>query len=482
MHSWFTSILGNKPDGNFNQPLGMFNILGNYFQNDNEIPYIIFIWNNLKQIIGFTVINNNPKIQTVNVSLPNAEPVVVSFNGNTGSSTYTYFVPQTATQGIIFTNTITYTAPDNSTQTISRSQTVTPPVPTAVTQNTTQPTVNKNPDITITPTNANVGQTVTIFGNAYNSTDNLDVYIDGVFWDNYTGNFSISYVTTKPGPLNAKVVDTVANTNNSAYATILNTTNKPYLKNYSFYYDEQFEIEGVAWNGVDKVGLYIYGGTQFTSTTLLVTGYGTAKYIFDINSNITLDTGTYTIYVTDFDNNEQTPEYTITVASSPTSSTDAPQISYSNNTITATAYSGNTVAIYNGSTEVASGTTTATYTNTHDSTYTNYYAKDTTNNTVSNSLNVIGVANYTTNLYLNSNYDNYNLTSFSIANMFPNLYLNGNYNNYNLSSFSIANMFPNLYLNGNYNNYNLSSFSIANMFPNLYLNGNYNVYNGTSLA
>jgi hypothetical protein len=482
MHSWFTSILGNKPDGNFNQPLGMFNILGNYFQNDNEIPYIIFIWNNLKQIIGFTVINNNPKIQTVNVSLPNAEPVVVSFNGNTGSSTYTYFVPQTATQGIIFTNTITYTAPDNSTQTISRSQTVTPPVPTAVTQNTTQPTVNKNPDITITPTNANVGQTVTIFGNAYNSTDNLDVYIDGVFWDNYTGNFSISYVTTKPGPLNAKVVDTVANTNNSAYATILNTTNKPFLKDYSFYYDEQFEIEGVAWNGVDKVGLYIYGGTQFTSTTLLVTGYGTAKYIFDINSNITLDTGTYTIYVTDFDNNEQTPEYTITVASSPTSSTDAPQISYSNNVITATSYSGDTVAIYNGSSEVASGTTTATYTNTHDSTYTNYYAKDTTNNTVSNSLNVIGVANYTTNLYLNSNYDNYNLTSFSIANMFPNLYLNGNYNNYNLSSFSSANMFPNLYLNGNYNNYNLSSFSSANMFPNLYLNGNYNVYNGTSLA
>ena len=455
MHSWFTSILGNKPDGNFNQPLGMFNILGNYFQNDNEIPYIIFIWNNLKQIIGFTVINNNPKIQTVNVSLPNAEPVVVSFNGNTGLSTYNYFVPQTASQGIIFTYLVSY----SDENVVSRSQTVTPPTPPVVTQYTTQPAVNKNPTITISPTNSTLGQTVTISGNAYNSTDNLDVYIDGVFWDNYTGNFSISYVTTKPGPLNAKVVDTVANTNNSAYATILNTTNKPYLKNYSFYYDEQFEIEGVAWNGVDKVGLYIYGGTQFTSTTLLVTGYGTAKYIFDINSNITLDTGTYTIYVTDFDNNEQTPEYTITVASSPTSSTDAPQISYSNNVITATSYSGDTVAIYNGSSEVASGTTTATYTNTHDSTYTNYYAKDTTNNTVSNSLNVIGVANYTTNLYLNSNYDNYNLTSFSIANMFPNLYLNGNYNNYNLSSFSIA-----------------------NMFPNLYLNGNYNVYNGTSLA
>lgn len=460
MHSWFTSTLGNKPDGNFNQPLGMFNILGNYFQNDNEIPYIIFIWNNLKQIIGFTVINNNPKIQTVNVSLPNAEPVVVSFNGNTGSSTYTYFVPQTATQGIIFTNTITYTAPDNSTQTISRSQTVTPPVHTAVTQNTTQPVVNKNPSITISPTNAKVGQTVTIYGNAYNSTDNLDVYIDGVFWDNYTGNFSISYVTTKPGPLNAKVVDTVANTNNSAYATILNTTNKPFLKNYSFYYGEQFEIEGVAWNGVDKVGLYIYGGNQFTSTTLLVTGYGTAKYIFDINSNITLDTGTYTIYVTDFDNNEQTPEYTITVASSPTSSTDAPQISYSNNVITATSYSGDTVAIYNGSSEVASGTTTATYTNTHDSTYTNYYAKDTTNNTVSNSLNVIGVADYTVNLYL----------------------LVNNISNYNNSPM-LANMNPNLYLLVNtISNYNNASI-LANFSSNLYLLVNtISLYNGTSFA
>ena len=454
MQSWFLSNLGEKPNNSFNQPLGSFDVFGSYYQNTNEIPYIVFIWNDLNQIIGFTIINKNPNISQVLVSLPNAEPVAVNIGGQTGFSTYTYFQPQGASSGLIYTYIIT--KKDGSTT--SRSDIANPPPSTSKTITSQPAPVNKIPTITISPKNANVGQVVTISGNAYNSTDNLDVYIDGVFWDNYSGSFSISYATTKPGPLNASVIDTIAKTNNSAYATILSTSSTPYLENYDVYYGEMFEVKGIAWNGVDEIGLYISGGS-YTSTTLLVTGYGSAKYIFNINTSTTLSTGTYTIYVKDFVNDQITPDYTITVESSPTASTSPPAVSYSNNVITATAYSGDSVAIYNGSTEVASGTTTATYTNTDLSTYANFYAKDTTNNTLSQTVNVIGVANFT-----------------------PDIYLLGNYNNYNMSSFSVANMFPNIYLNGNYANYNMSSFSVANMFPNIYLNGNYNIYNGTSFA
>lgn len=399
--------LGAKENSIYSNPLGKYNLLASAFKNNNKPPYIYFLWNSNSQIVGFVIVNSSNKITQISISFPNSTPIIIN-NPIIGITPY-YFssnntAPITVGNGGI---PIYYNSTDTSGNIVTNSAVITPP---AINSTTPAPLPNKTPSISISPSSGNITTEFTISGSAYNNTDTLEVYINGVYWDSYTGSFNIKYATTKPQILNAKVVDITANTQNSASATIYNNTSQPYIENYNVVYGEMLEIGTQAYNLTDNVGIYIQGN-QFTSTTLLVSGNGQAKYVFDYGNNYTLQTGIYYIYAEDFTNNQISSTFTITVTSSPSTSSSPPALIYnqSNNSLNAVAYTGDTVAIYSGSTLLTSGTTSVTYNLSASSQITNYYAYDSTNKTTGNNINITPSLVLSINLFANT-YNNLSTT------------------------------------------------------------------------
>ncbi|MEM3859670.1 MAG: hypothetical protein QW478_09755 [Candidatus Micrarchaeaceae archaeon] len=423
--------LGAKENSIYSNPLGKYNLLASTFKNNNRNPYIYFLWNSNSQIVGFVYLNFSNKIKQIAVSFPNSTPIIID-NPIIGGAAF-YFSnngiePITVGSGGI---PIYYNSTDTYGNVITNSAVITPP---AINSTTPAQLPNKTPSISISPSSGNITTEFTISGSAYNNTDTLEVYINGVYWDSYTGSFNIKYATTEPQILNAKVVDITANTQNSASATIYNNNTQPYIKNYNVVYGEMLEIGTQAYNLTDNVGIYIQGN-QFVSTTLLVSGNGQAKYIFDYENNYVLQTGVYNIYAKDFTNNQISSTFTITVTSEPETPNSPPALIYNqtSNSLTAVAYTGDTVAIYSGSNLITSGTTNITYTIPQLSQQTNYYAYDITNGLTGNSINIMPSNPILINIIANSRLNK--ATKSILANLILELFSNSYSNFTNTEQF-----------------------------------------------